>query len=386
MKTPDTRLMVGVAAAVLIAGAGGFGLAKLTSGKPATPTAEAAASDTEPAREEAPMTEAAAQAAGIVTQTTAAGGLASEILAQATVVPTPADQAVLTARAPGAITRIFKRLGDAVSAGEVLAVVESRDAAQIAADRSVAAAKVSLAHRTLAREKSLFEQRVSPRVDYERAQAEAAVAVAEARRAEVAAGAAKVTADGRGVMVVSPISGRITAAPASLGAFVQSETELFRVADPGQVQIEAAVSGADAGRIAPGDRAVIETAGGVGLEARVRSVTPGLDAQTRSATAVLDLLAGQLQPGQSARVRISPKTAPHAAGLAVPEEAVQSLAGRDVIFVRTAKGFSPHPVIAGRRSAGRVEIVSGLAPGQVIATRNAFLLKAELGKNEGGEY
>jgi cobalt-zinc-cadmium efflux system membrane fusion protein len=385
MKTTDARLMAGVAAVVLIAGAGGFGLAKLTGGKPATPAADTAASDAEHAREEVPITEAAARTAGIVAQPVAAGGLASEILAQATVVPTPAGQAVLTARAPGAVTRIFKRLGDPVRAGEVLAVVESRDAAQIAADRSVAAAKASLAHRTLARERSLFEQRVSPRVDYERAQAEAAVAVAEARRAEVAAGAAKVTADGRGVMVVSPISGRITAASASLGAFVQSETELFRVADPGQVQIEAAVIGADAARIGPGDRAVIETAGG-GLEARVRSVTPSLDAQTRSATAVLDLLSGRLQPGQSARVRISPRTAPHAAALAVPEEAVQSLGGRDVVFVRTAKGFSPRPVIAGRRSAGRVEIVSGLAPGQVIATGNAFLLKAELGKSEGGEH
>ena len=386
MKTSDTRLMAGVAAAVLIAGAGGFGLARLTGAEPATPTAETVAPGDEHRPQEVQMTEAATLTAGILTQPIKAGGLLSEILAQATVVPTPGGQAVLTARAPGAVTRIFKRLGDPVRAGEVLAVVESRDAAQIAADRSVATAKASLAHRTLAREKSLFEQRVSPRVDYERAQAEAAVAVAEARRAEVAARAAKVTADGRGVMVVSPISGRITAAAASLGAYVQSETELFRVADPAQVQIEAAVGVADAARIAPGDRAVIEIADGSGLKARVRSVTPGLDTQTRSATAVLDLLSGQLLPGQSARARISPRAAPQAASLAIPEEAVQSLGGRDVVFVRTATGFAPRPVVIGQRSAGRVEIVSGLAPGQVIATRNAFLLKAELGKSEGGEH
>ena len=39
----------------------------------------------------------------------------------------------------------------------------------------------------------------------------------------------------------------------------------------------------------------------------------------------------------------------------------------------------------GRRSAGRVEIVSGLQSGATIATRNAFLLKAELGKGAGEE-
>jgi cobalt-zinc-cadmium efflux system membrane fusion protein len=386
MKPTNTRLIGGVAAAVLLAGVGGFGLAKLTSAKPAPSAAEGAKTEADHSSEGVTMTGEAIQAAGIVVQPVGAGGLASEILAQAIVTPTPNGQAVLTARASGAVTRIFKRLGDPVQVGEVLAIVESRDAAQIAADRSVAAAKAGMAHRTLAREKSLYDQRVSPRVDYEQALAEATVADAGARRAQAAAGVAKVTADGRGVMVVSPISGRITAAPASLGAFVQSETELFRVADPELIQVEAAVRGDDAIRIAPGDRAVIETPDGTALDARVRSVTPGLDAQTRSATALLELLSGRLQPGQSARVRIFPKAAAVGSAIVVPEEAVQSLGGREVVFVRTSMGFEPRSVMVGQRSAGRVEIASGLSAGAVIATRNAFLLKAELGKSEGEEH
>src|SRR3546814_3856219 len=81
----------------------------------------------------------------------------------------------------------------------------------------------------------------SARVDYEQAQAEAGVAAAEARRAQVAARAANVTGDGSGAIVASPVSGRVTAENVSLGAFVQPETELLRVADPSTVQIEAAV-------------------------------------------------------------------------------------------------------------------------------------------------
>jgi membrane fusion protein, heavy metal efflux system len=42
-------------------------------------------------------------------------------------------------------------------------------------------------------------------------------------------------------------------------------------------------------------------------------------------------------------------------------------------------------VTLGQRSAGRIEIVSGLKSGETIATRNAFLLKAELGKGAGEE-
>jgi cobalt-zinc-cadmium efflux system membrane fusion protein len=387
MRQDKSRLYAGVAAAIVLAAAGGFSLAKMTGSK----TGEPAAAEAEPEHKDGEadavaMTPDAVRVSGILVQTLAAGGLASEVLAQATVTASPGGEALLTARAAGAVTHIYKRLGDPVRAGEILAVVESREAAQIASDRTAAAARASLAQKTLARERGLFEQRVSSRQDFEQAEAEAAVASAEAHRAQAAAGAAKVTRDGRGVVVSSPISGRITAASVSLGAYVQPETELFRIADPEKVQVEAAVSGADAARIAPGDRAVVETAEGRTIEGRVRAITPGLNTETRTATAVLDVPAAGLQPGQSLRARLFPRVAGTSSAIVVPDEAVQSVEARDVVFVRTAKGFEARPVTVGQRSAGRAEIVGGLAAGQSIATRNAFLLKAELGKGEGEEH
>jgi cobalt-zinc-cadmium efflux system membrane fusion protein len=293
---------------------------------------------------------------------------------------------VLTARAAGAVSRIFKRLGDPVRAGETLAVIESREAAQIAADRSVAAARANLAGKVLDREKRLYEQRVSPRQDFEQAQAEAAAAQAEAHRAQVAAGAARISTDGRGVLVTSPISGRVMAAPAHLGAYVQPETELFRVANPDLIQVEASLSGAAAQRIAPGDRAVVATLDGRSISASVRSVTPGLSENTRAATAVLDIAGvSGLRAGQLVQVRIMPAGAPTSAAIVVPEQAVQTVEGRDVVFVRTAAGFQTAPVRVGQRSAGRAEILAGLKAGQQIAVKNAFLLKAEMGKGEGEE-
>ncbi len=387
MRQDKTRLYGGVAAAVLIAGVAGFGLAKMTAGKPAAPVAaEAEAEHAEGETDAVEMTAEAIKASGILVQPVSVGGFTGEILAQGTVNASPSGQAVLTARAAGAVTRIYKRLGDPVRAGEALAVVESREAAQIAADRTVASARATLAQKSLAREQRLFEQRVSPRQDYEQAQAEAAAANAEARRAQVAAGAANVTADGRGVVVASPISGRITAASVSLGAFVQPETELFRIADPRLIQVEASISGLDAPRIAPGDRAIVETADGRNIEGRVRSITPGLNPETRAATAVLDVPPTGLQPGQSIRARIIPRATAASSLIVVPDEAIQSVEGRDVVFVRTAKGFEARSVTVGQRSAGRAEIVSGLKPGQAIVARGAFLLKAELGKGEGEEH
>lgn len=390
MNSTSPRLYAGVVGGLVLAAAGGFGLAKCTAAKPTAKATSAA--DTPKESEEKPssgslvMTPAAISSSDVAVETVSAGALGAEILAPATVAASPTGQAVLTARASGAIIRLSKRLGDPVRAGEVLAVVESREAAQFAADRSAAAAKATLAQKTLARERYLLDQRVSPRQDYEQAQAEAASAAAEVRRAQVAASVARVTADGRGVLVTSPISGRITAASASLGAFVQPETELFRVADPRQIQVEAAVPGPDAARIAPGDPATVVLADGRTLMASVRAITPSLNAETRAGTVVLSAPGGAgLQLGQLVQVRIRPKGSSSTAAIVVSDEAVQTVGGRDAVFVRTPQGFAARFVTLGRRSGGRVEIAAGLQSGAVIATRNAFLLKAELGKSSEAE-
>jgi cobalt-zinc-cadmium efflux system membrane fusion protein len=391
MIVQDKRLLGGVAAAVLIAAVGGFAIARYTADTPAARATEAAAKPEETKTEAAPSDTLAMSAemiknTGVTTEAVNPGGLAAEIVAQATVASSPTGEAIVTARAGGAVTRVYKRLGDPVRRGEALAIVESRDAAQVAADRTSAVAKAQLAQRTLAREQYLYGQKVSPRVDLEQAQAEAVSAAAEARRASVAAGAANVTRDGRGVIVASPISGRVTSENVSLGAFVQPETELFRVADPNQIQIEAAVGPVDAKRLAPGDRAIIELPDGGTTSARVRAVTPTLSGETRAATAVLDVTGGRLQPGLAVRVRLFPSRAGGTStAIVVPEETVQSLNARDVVFVRTPKGFKATPVTTGQRSAGRIEIISGLSAGQTIVTKNAFLLKAELGKGAGEE-
>ena len=59
---------------------------------------------------------------------------------------------------------------------------------------------------------------------------------------------------------------------------------------------------------------------------------------------------------------------------------MQNIEGQDVVFVRSDEGFDAMKVRTGTRSGGRTEILSGVTAGQVVATRNAFLLKAELGK------
>lgn len=331
------------------------------------------------------MTAERMAADGVQLVVPADGGFDVAISVQATVAATPHGAATLAARADGTIVRIGKRLGDPVAAGETIAVIESRDAAAISAERSAAAARAAAARQALAREKTLFEARITARQDLEAAQAQAAIAEAELRRATSAGAAAGVGRDGRTLAVTSPISGRITAAGATLGAYVTAGTELFRVSDPERIEVRAALPAADVQRVKPGDPATIETASG-SVPATVRGVTPGLDPESRSASAILTLdgPAPILTPGQALRARITPRGAPVATSgrFAAPDEAVQSVDGADVVFVRTPDGFEPRPVRVGRRGGGQVEILSGLRAGDRIAGKGAFLLKAELGKGE----
>ncbi len=381
------RLFAGIVIVFLLVGGGGVLIGRtLLAPSEAVVTAtgaESAGKEEGHVEGSIEMDAARAKAAGIVTEVTQAGGLGAEIIAQGVVAAAPDGEAVLTALADGAITRITKRLGDSVAAGEAIAYLESREASTIAAERSTANARAIAARSAYAREKRLFDAKVTARQDLEAAQAVLAEAEAELRRTRSAANAAKISGDGRFLAVTSLISGRITKSDATLGSYVTAGAELFRVADPRRIQINASVLPADARRIRAGDRAVIELLGGETVNATVRSATPSLDPESKTATIVLvPEGVGQLTPGQGLRVRITPAGGASTSIISLPEEAVQTVEGRQVVFVQTGKGFQATTVVVGQRGGGRIEIVDGLNPGTVIATKGAFLLKAEIGKGE----
>ena len=385
-QTQDRRKLVAIGAAALLAvGAGGILIGRSLSDD-STPAAETKGEEAEEdhGREGfVAMTPARLEAAGIRTERLQAGTLGSEILAQATVTAPPEGQALVTARADGAVVRINKRLGDAVAAGETVALLESRDAAGFVAARNSAAARERASHAAWLREQRLFRARITARQDMEAAEAAHSEAEAELRRTQAAVRAAGVTGDGRYLAVRSPITGRITEVDTQLGAYVSAGAELFNVADPRRIQIDASVPSTDAQRIRPGDRAVIELPGGGTVAATVRSSTPALDPESRAATVVLmpDGVPAGLTQGQAVRARIMPR-GDAASGIVISEDAVQQVEGRDVVFVQAEGGFQAVPVSVGRRSGGRVEILQGLRPGLVVVTQGAFVLKSQLGASE----
>jgi len=328
------------------------------------------------------VTDAQIKSASIGLHEVSLGSL-SQIIVPGTVEANPTGLARLDARADGTVRSVRKSLGDNVARGETVVLIESAQAALYSSDISAAKARLSQAQAAYTREKRLFEARVTARQDLEAAEAQLAIARADLNRARSTASAAGVNGQGNTVAVTSPINGRVTDTSAVLGSFVTAGTELMRIVDPARIQIEAAVPARDARQIVSGADATIIVAGQE-ISGRVRSITPALDPETRTATAIILPLqsSSALTPDGFVEVRISTTGDADANVISIPEEAVQTVDGKTIVFVREEGGFKPVEVQTGTRSAGTIPIISGLSGGETIASTNAFLLKADLEKSE----
>jgi len=164
---------------------------------------------------------------------------------------------------------------------------------------------------------------------------------------------------------------------------VAADSEVFLVADLSKVWVEMAVSPADLGRVKIGQPvAIANGVTGERGEGRVIFISPLLDHDTRTARIVAEIdNEGQAwRPGIFVAAEIT--TEEQRADLVVPAGALQTIAGEQIVFVRTAEGFEKREVVIGRRDERSAEVVFGLDPDETIAIANTFLLKADLAKAE----
>jgi cobalt-zinc-cadmium efflux system membrane fusion protein len=316
---------------------------------------------------------------------TIGGGGAIEL--PATIAGDPQGTQVVSAAIGGRVVALTRNLGQSVGRGETLAVIESREAAQLNAEVEAAQARAALAQSNLRREQRLFDERVSAEQDLIAARTaarEADIALRLARQQVSAAGGGGGSLNR--IAIRAPIGGQVIARSVTLGQTVAADAELFRVANLSSVSLTLSLSAADAGRVRPG-AAVEVSAPGRQAPAKVTFVSPVLDETTRlvPVIATLDNRAGQWRVGESVQAAILLGAGQGGSAISVPSTAVQTIENKPVVFVRTATGFRAVPVTLGQASGASVTILSGLTGREQIAAANSFTLKAELGKGEGGD-
>ena len=320
-------------------------------------------------------------AAGIelVRPTVGDGGGTIEL--PATIEGDPQATQVVSAALAGRVVTLTRNLGQSVARGTTLAVIESREAAQLKGDVEAARARLALANSNLAREQRLFDQRVSPEQDLVAARTAAIEARIAYRQAQgqVAATGASAGALNR-IAVVSPIAGEVITRSAVLGQTVAADAELYRVARLDRVSLSFALSPADAGRVRPGGLVTV-TAPGRQQTARISFVSPALDPDTKlvSALATLDNRGGRWRVGESVSAAVELTSGAGGSSIRVPSTAVQTVEGRTVVFVQTPQGFKAVPVTLGAHTGDAVIVASGLTGREQVAADNSFTLKSALG-------
>ena len=319
--------------------------------------------------------------AGIEVTRPTVGGVAGAIELPATIEGDPQGVQVVSAAIGGRLVSLTRNLGQPVRRGDTLAIIESREAASLNAEVEAARARSALVQSNLRREQRLFSERVSPEQDLVAARTaatEANIALRLARQQLSATGGSGGALNR--ITVHSPISGQVIARSATLGQQIASDAEIFRIANLAKVSVTMSLVPADAGRVAPGARVEV-TSAGRRQEGRVTFVSPVLDETTRlvPVIATIDNAGGTWRVGENVSVSVLlPATGDRS--VAVPSAAVQMIGDKPHVFVRTPSGFRAMPVTLGRTNGGSVTVTAGLTGEERIASTNSFTLKAELGK------
>lgn len=299
----------------------------------------------------------------------------------------------VTPRVEGIVRTVRVDLGDHVRAGQTVAVIESRELADLKAAYLAALEREELEQARFDRQNRLFEQKITSEQDFLDARqslAEAQIDVRSARQKLRALGFSEATVrtlpnESEAALVTYPlttsISGEVVEKHIVPGETVGPGTAVLEVANLSTVWVDFTVYQDDLDLIRNGMEVVVD-AGEFRRRGTISYVRPVVGEETRTALArvVVDNGEGLLRPGQFVSGIVSVGTIER--DIVVPESAVLDIDGETAVFVATSDGFEARFVRLGDRADSLVAVESGLDAGIRYVSTNGFALKAELEKGE----
>lgn len=277
----------------------------------------------------------------------------------------------------GQIARVLVDAGDWVGRGQVLAVidqsVQSQQVQSARANVEVARADLALAQSELDRALQLVERGFISQADIDRKTAtrdaaRARVNVANAQLAELRA------RNGR-LAIRAPAAGLILERNAEPGQVVSAGSGvLFRMAQGGEMEMNARISESDLTRLSVGQQATIVPVGtSQQFEGQIWQLSPTIDPQSRQGTASIALSYDRaLRPGGFANARImsGAVTAP-----ILPESAVLSDDdGNFVYIIDDENKVVRREITIGEVSNEGITIIDGLRGNErIVQSAGAFL-------------
>lgn len=394
-----------LAVSLTVACGGGKADAPTAAGGAATGKDSAAAPA--PVLRDIAMTPDALQHGGVKWEAAVAREVSTTIEVPGHLVPNEDRTSRLGAPARGRILDVHVQAGDRVTRGQPLVTLQSADASgarsdytKAVAERDARRAAVTYARTARERAERLLTAKAVARQEVERAQADEALAASELSRAEAEvvrsrAGAEQLGADlESGAMVLrSPLAGVVLARDAVPGTVVEAGTSLVMVSDVSTLWLDVAVPERAAGvlRVGSSLRFTVPAFSSDTQQAHVLSLGGALDVQTRMlpvrALVHNGEAGGRLRPQMFATVWF--QGTDRRAGVVLPESAIMLLDQRPVVFVarpgRTATDsvhFERRDVEVTSAVGGTVQVLRGLAAGELVVTGGAFTVKSAFSRSK----
>ena len=302
---------------------------------------------------------------------------------------------VLSARTMGSILEVRVQSGDAVKAGQVIAVIDARDIdtsrrqaeagrraaqdSQPEADSAVEAAQaqLDLAQSSQRRMKSLFDDKSITAQEFDEVQARlktarAAYEMARAKRHQLDArvgqadeAVAQTKLQASFANVTAPFAGTVIERKAEPGMLASPGSPIVVIEQGGAYRLEASVDETRLAKIRPGMLVRVHLdAFDKEFAARVSEVVPALDPGSHSFIVKVNLpgVAG-LRSGVFGRLLFE---FGERETLAVPASTLVHEGQIDRLFVAEGNAARGRMVKAGARSGDMVEILSGLSAGELV--------------------
>lgn len=331
---------------------------------------------------------------GIQVKTADAGKIMTALSTRGKVVLHPDKLAHILPKISGVSYEARKNLGDRVEQGEVLAVLESREMADIKAAYFAALEKEKLSTLIFERETQLNQKKVTAEQDFINAKSALEEAKINLRLAQqklhtfgldehdINNLSINDQKDLRLYEIRSPIAGTVINRHITKGEFVENSVTIFEIADLNTVWVEVGIYPKDILKVKEGEIVTISLPeANMSAQAKLIYLSPIIQEETITAKAIAELSnpKGIWKPGTYVRVDMSSES--KQCHVMVPRDAIQSIDSNDYVFIKTAEGFEKRLVQTGQCDNDSIEIKSGLNPGEEYAATETFLLKADLGKS-----
>jgi len=310
-------------------------------------------------------------------------------------------------------SRSFPRTGERAAAGETLALVEpplgapelaqlhaldlelDLKALEVLRSASEAEARLRYAEREQERVTKLRAEGLSTQQQLEQAEQAVTLAHTEVEAAarmkeslERLVGARAASREGSPgsplrFPLVAPLAGTVVEVCGVPGLAIEPGVAAFRILDSSRIWVEGRLSEFDLARVDGAPRGTVQFAALPSRERELRGPGGGppylgheVDPGTRTLLVrfELDNADGSIRPGMLAELRLS--SGEHQAAVAIPAEGVVMDQGLPTAYVMLeGELFQKRELELGVRDGDWVEVLRGLAPGERVATRGAYIVK-----------